>query len=219
EPLDDATDRLGRAWGIVWHLNSVADSPELREAFNANLPRVTQFFTELSLHEGLFERYKAFAAQPDFAQLSAPRRRTVENALRDFRLGGAELKSPARERFAEIQDRHAALSQRFSENVLAATNAYALYVEDEARLDGLHADAIEAAREAAQAEGREGWKFTLQFPSYLPVMQYANDRGLREQMYRAYSTRSSADAVAPEEAGKRNALDNAPIIAELLALP
>jgi oligopeptidase A len=218
EPLDDATERLGRAWGIVGHLNSVADSPALREAFNANLPRVTQFFTELSQHEGLFARYKAFAAQPAFAQLSAPRRRTVENALRDFRLGGAELKSPARERFAEIQDRHAALSQRFSENVLDATNAFALFVEDEARLDGLHADAVEAAREAAQADGREGWKFTLQFPSYLPVMQYANDRGLREQMYRAYSTRASAGAVAPEDEGKRNALDNAPVIDELLAL-
>jgi len=218
EPLDDATERLGRAWGIVGHLNSVADSPALREAFNANLPRITQFWTELSQHEGLFERYKAFAAQPAFAALSAPRRRTVENALRDFRLGGAELKSPARERFAEIQDRHAALSQRFSENVLDATNAFALYVDDEARLDGLHADAIEAAREAAQADGREGWKFTLQFPSYLPVMQYANDRALREAMYRAYSTRASAEAVAPEDAGKRNALDNAPVIDELLAL-
>jgi oligopeptidase A len=218
EPLDDATERLGRAWGIVGHLNSVADSPALREAFNENLPRVTQFFTELALHEGLFARYKAFSGQTAFAQLSAPRQRTVENALRDFRLGGADLVSPARERFAEIQDRHAALSQRFSENVLDATNAYALFVDDEARLDGLHADAIEAAREAAQADGRSGWKFTLQFPSYLPIMQYANDRALREQVYRAYATRASSNASAPDDEGKRNALDNAPVIDELLAL-
>jgi oligopeptidase A len=218
EPLDEATERLGRAWGVVGHLNSVADTPALREAYNANLPRVTQFWTELSQHEELFARYKAFAAQPAFADLSAPRRRTVENALRDFRLGGAELVSPGRERFAEIQDQHAALAQKFSENVLDATNGFALYVTDEARLDGLPPDAREAAREAAQAEGREGWKFTLHFPSYLPVMQYANDRRLRETVYRAYSTRASANAAAPEDPEKREALDNTPIVDALLAL-
>ena len=218
EPLDEATERLGRAWGIVGHLNAVADSPPLREAYNANLPRITQFWTELSQNEALFTRYKAFAALPAFAQLSAPRRRTVENALRDFRLGGAELVSPARERFAEIQDRHAALSQRFSENVLDATNAFSLHVEDEGRLDGLPADARQAAREAAEADGHSGWKFTLQFPSYLPVMQYGDDRALREQMYRAYVTRASDHASAPEDAAKRAALDNAPVIDELLAL-
>ncbi|HRO61837.1 MAG TPA: M3 family metallopeptidase [Burkholderiaceae bacterium] len=218
EPLDEATERLGRAWGIVGHLNSVADTPALREAYNANLPRVTQFWTELSQHEALFSRYKAFAAQPEFAQLPAPRRRTVENALRDFRLGGAELVSPARERFAEIQERHAALSQKFSENVLDATNAFALCIDDESRLDGLPSDAREAAREAAQADGREGWKFTLQFPSYLPVMQYADDRSLREAVYRAYTTRASELAAAPADADQRAALDNASVIDELLAL-
>ncbi|NLD68815.1 MAG: M3 family metallopeptidase [Limnobacter sp.] len=218
EPLDEATERLARAWGIVGHLNAVADTPSLREAYNANLPRVTQFWTELSQHEALFARYKAFAAQPEFAQLSAPRRRTVENALRDFRLGGAELVSPARERFAEIQERHAALSQKFSENVLDATNAFSLYIDDESRLDGLPADAREAAREAAQADGRDGWKFTLQFPSYLPVMQYANDRSLRETVYRAYATRASELAAAPADADERAALDNAAVIDELLAL-
>jgi oligopeptidase A len=218
EPLDEATEQLGRAWGMVGHLNAVADSPSLREAFNANLPRVTQFWTELSQHEALFARYKAFAAQPGFAQLAAPRRRIVGNALRDFRLGGAELVSPARERFAEIQDRHAALSQRFSENVLDATNAFTLNVQDESRLDGIPADACEAARELASTASQPGWTFNLQFPSYLPVMQYANDRSLREQMYRAYCTRASEGARAPEDEGRRNALDNAPIIDELLAL-
>ncbi len=218
EPLDDATERLGRAWGIVGHLNAVEDAPPLREAYNANLPRITQFWTELSQNEALFTRYKAFAALPSFATLSAPRRRTVENALRDFRLGGAELVSPARERFAKIQDQHAALAQQFSENVLDATNAFSLVLEDEARLDGLPADARQAAREAAEADGRAGWKFTLQFPSYLPVMQYANDGSLREAMYRAYATRASAQASAPEDPEKRAALDNAPVIDELLAL-
>lgn len=217
EPLEDATERLGRAWGIVGHLNGVADTPPLREAYNANLPKVTQFWTELSQHEALFEKYKAFAASTQYAQLSPVRRRIVDHALRDFRLGGAELKSPARERFAELQDRQAALGQKFSENVLDATNAFKLRVTDPAELAGLHADAIESAREAAQSDGHEGWTFTLQFPSYLPVMQYAAHHPLREHMYRAYSTRASLNALAPEGEAAA-ALDNAPIIDELLAL-
>ncbi len=217
EPLEDATERLGRAWGIVGHLNGVADTPPLREAYNANLPKVTQFWTELSQHEALFEKYKAFAASAQYAQLSPVRRRIVDHALRDFRLGGAELKSPARERFAELQDRQAALAQKFSENVLDATNAFKRRVTDPGELAGLHADAIEAAREASQSDGHEGWTFTLQFPSYLPVMQYAAHRPLRERMYRAYSTRASLNALAPEGEAARD-LDNAPIIDELLAL-
>ncbi|MGD9944954.1 MAG: M3 family metallopeptidase [Burkholderiaceae bacterium] len=217
EPLEDATERLGRAWGIVGHLNGVADTPALREAYNANLPKVTQFWTELSQHEALFAKYRAFAASAEYAALSAPRRRIIDNALRDFKLGGAELVSPARERFAEIQERQAALAQKFSENVLDATNAFELIVSDEAQLDGLPQDARDAARESAQAEGKEGWKFTLQFPSYLPVMQYGTHRPLREQLYRAYSTRASREAVAP--AGEAaQALDNTAIIDELLAL-
>ena len=217
EPLEDATERLGRAWGMVGHLNGVADTPPLREAYNANLPRVTQFWTELSQHEALFARYKAYAASRDYAGLSPVRRRIVEHALRDFRLGGAELVSPARERFAELQERQAALAQKFSENVLDATNAFAQVVTDEAELAGLPDDAREAAREAAQHDGLEGWKFTLQFPSYLPVMQYAAHRPLRERMYRAYGTRASRNALAPEGEAAA-ALDNTSIIDELLAL-
>ncbi len=213
EPLEDATERLGRAWGMVGHLNAVADTPSLREAFNANLPKVTQFWTELGQHEALFAKYKAFAASPQHAALTPARRRIVEHALRDFRLGGAELVSPARERFAQIQERHAALAQKFSENVLDATDAFALVVTDESELSGLHPDSLEAAR----AGGSEGWKFTLHIPSYLPVMQYAAHRPLRERMYRAYATRASREALAPV-GDAAAALDNAPVIDELLAL-
>lgn len=217
EPLEDATERLGRAWGMVGHLNSVADTPALREAYNANLPKITEFWTELAQNQALFEKYKRYAASAEFASLAPARRRIVENALRDFRLGGAELASPARERFAEIQQRQAALAQKFSENVLDATNAYAKIVTDEARLDGLPDDAREAAREAARRDDVDGWKFTLQFPSYFPVMQYAYDRTLRHELYRAYTTRASKGAAAPE--GERALeLDNEPIIDELLAL-
>ena len=217
EPLEDATERLARAWGMVGHLNGVADTPPLREAYNANLPKVTQFWTELSQHAALFAKYRAFAASAQYGQLPAVRRRIVEHALRDFRLGGAELKSPARERFAELQERQAALAQKFSENVLDATNAFTLRVTDEAELAGLHADTLEAARETAQKDSETGWKFTLQFPSYLPVMQYAAHRPLRERMYRAYCTRASRNALAPEGEAAA-ALDNAPVIDELLAL-
>ncbi len=217
EPLEDATERLGRAWGMVGHLNSVADTPALREAYNANLPKITEFWTELGQDQALFERYKQYAKSAEFESLTPARKRIVENALRDFRLGGAELVSPARERYAEIQQRQAALAQKFSENVLDATNAYSKIVTDEAQLEGLPEDAREAAREAAIRDGVEGWKFTLQFPSYFPVMQYAHDRPLREELYRAYTTRASKGAVAP--AGDRAlALDNEPVIDELLAL-
>jgi oligopeptidase A len=190
-PLQAATERLGRAWGMVRHLNSVMDSPALREVFNQNLPRVTEFWTRLGQTEGLFSKYKALRASDAFARLDAERARVIENELRDFRLSGAELKSPARERFAAIQEELAAVQQRFSENVLDATTAFELVVDDPARLEGLPADAVAAARADAERKGRKGWRFTLQFPSYLPVMQYAVDRALREQMYRAYVTRAA----------------------------
>ncbi len=217
-PLEDATEKLGRAWGIVGHLNSVADSPPLREAYNANLPRMTQFWTELSQDTRLFDRYKALRDGEEFARLDAAQRKILENSLRDFRLGGAELVSPARERYAEIQDRAAALTQKFSENVLDATNAFELVLESADALAGLPADAIEAARANAEQAGKQGYRITLQFPSYLPVMQYALDRGLRETLYRAYATRASEHPSAPAAAEDIARLDNGPVIAEILRL-
>jgi oligopeptidase A len=209
-PLEDASERLGRAWGMVGHLNGVADNPELRAAYNENLPKVTEFWTQVGQNEQLFAKYRALRASPQFAALSPDRRRIVEHALRDFRLGGAELVSPHRERYAAIQERQAALAQKFSENVLDATKAFALDIEDEARLAGLPDDAKSAARHEAERAGRQGWRFTLQFPSYFPVMQYAQDRSLREALYSAYVTRASEFGDA--------ALDNGPLIDELLAL-
>ena len=213
-PLERATERLGRAWGMVGHLNAVADSPELREAFNANLPRVTQFSTELGQNRALFAKYRQLTDSDEYRTMPAARRRVIEHALRDFRLGGAELESPARERFAALQERHAQLGQQFSENVLDATNAWSVLVTEEARLAGVPADALEAARAEAQAAGQDGWKFTLRFPSYQPVIQYADDRALREQMYRAYVTRASE----LEDAEGAGARDNGPLIEELMRL-
>ena len=210
EPLEDANERVGRAWGQVSHLHAVLDTPPLREAYNAALPAVTQYWTELGQNLRLFEKYRALRAAPEFAQLTAARQKVVDNALRDFRLSGAELPAEKKPRFAAIQEELARLEAKFSENVLDATNAWTITLEDESRLKGIPADVLEPAREAAAKDGKRGWKFTLQAPSYLPVMQYAEDRTLREQMYRANATRAS-------EFGKPE-LDNTPLIAKILAL-
>jgi oligopeptidase A len=209
-PMEDATERLGRAWGMVGHLNGVADTPELRAVFNENLPKVTEFWTSLGQSAALFAKYKALRASAEYPTLSPAQQRIVEHALRDFRLGGAELVSPGRERYAAIQERQAALAQKFGENVLDATKAFTLDVTDESRLAGLPEDARGAARQEAERAGVPGWRFTLQFPSYFPVMQYGQDRALRESLYRAYVTRAS-ELSDP-------ALDNGPIIDETLAL-
>ena len=209
-PLEDANERLGRAWGQVAHLHAVLDSPPLREAYNANLPGVTQYWTELAQDARLFEKYKALRGSAEFAQLSAERKRVVDNAVRDFRLGGAELAAEQKARFAQIQEELARLAARFSENLLDATNAFALVIADEARIAGIPEDVGAAAREAAKKDGRSGWKFTLHAPSYLPVMQYADDRSLREEMYRANVTRAS-------EFGKQE-WDNTPLIARIVKL-
>ena len=210
-PLEDATEKLGRAWGAVGHLNAVADTPELRAAYNENLPKVTEFWTELGQNLALFEKYKALAASPDFAKLTPARRKIVENAVRDFRLSGAELPAEKKARYAEIQERLAALSTKFSENVLDATNDYGLFVEDEGELAGLPEDVKQAARMAAEKDGKPGWKFTLHFPSYFPILQYADKRALRETIYRANATKAS-------ELGARPEWDNSALIVEILKL-
>ena len=196
-PLQLATERLGRAWGMVRHLNSVLDSPQLRQAFNEQLPAVTEFWTQLGQHEALFAKYKALREGPGFAGLDAEQQKVVGNELRDFRLGGAELVSPARERYAAIVEELAKLTQKFSENVLDSTNAFGLVITDRARLAGLPDDAIDAAAADAKRKGVEGYRFTLQLPSYLPVMQFAKDRELRRTLYEAYSTRATSEPASP----------------------
>ena len=209
-PLEDANERLHRAWGMVGHLNAVMNSPELREAYNGNLPKVTQYYTELGQNERLFARFKALKAGPAFPGLTRAQKKIVENELRDFRLGGAELPPEKKARFKAISERLSQLSSRFSDNLLDATNAFGHLVTDPAEAAGIPADVLAAARAAAQADGKPGWKFTLHAPSYLPVMQYASNRALRELMYRAYVTRAS-------EYGKPD-WDNTPLIAEILKL-
>ena len=206
--LDTATEALGRAWGAVSHLSSVADTPELRAAFNAALPVVTEFWTRLGADERLYAKYKAV----DVQTLNAEQRKAHANALRSFVLSGAELQGAAKERFAAIQERSAALAQKFSENTLDATDRWAYYATAE-EMQGIPADVQQAARTAAQAEGHDGFKLTLKIPCYLPVMQFATRSSLREKLYRAYVTRASDQAE-----GDGQQYDNRPIIEELLAL-
>lgn len=210
-PLENAAERLGRAWGIVSHLNAVVDSPELRAAYNANIPKITEFWTSLAQNLALFEKYKAIAASAEFSVYSQARQKIVENALRDFRLGGAELVEEKKNRFAEIQEKQAALSTRFSENVLDATNDYALFVENEAELSGLPEDVKLVAGNAAEKDGKSGFKFTLHFPSFFPLMQFADNRALREAVYRANVTKAS-------ELGAKTDWDNTQNINKLLQL-
>ncbi|MGY1519228.1 M3 family metallopeptidase [Luteimonas sp. A482] len=209
--LDDATERLGRAWNQVTHLEAVVNTHELRAAYNETLPAVTRFWSALGQNEALFAQYRRLAQAPGFADWSQPRRKVVENALRDFRLGGAELPQARKARFGEIREELAALQARFSQNVLDATDAFALYVEDEARLAGLPADVLAACRDAAENDGRPGWKLGLQMPVYLPVQAYAEDRELRAALYRANAVRAS-------ELGDDPALDNGALIDRILAL-
>ena len=209
-PLEDANERLGRAWGQVSHLHSVMDSPELREVYNANLPKITVYYAELGQNEALFAKYKALKASPGYAALSTARKKIVENELRDFRLGGAELPADKKARFMQVQEQLAQLSAKFEENLLDATNAFAHYVDDAAELSGVPDDVLAMMRAAAEADGKAGWKITLHMPSYLPVMQYADNRALREVVYRAYVTRAS-------EFGQAE-FDNTPLISRILKL-
>jgi len=206
--LDVATEQLGTAWGAVSHLNSVADTPELRAAYNAALPKVTEFWTRLGADERLFAKYKAI----DTSTLNAEQLQAHKNAIRNFVLGGADLTGDARARFAGIQEKQAELSQKFSENTLDATDTYSYYAQA-GELAGVPEDVKQTALAAAQAEGKDGYKLTLKMPCYLPVMQFADNSALRETLYRAYVTRASDQAT-----GDSQKFDNSQNIRDILAL-
>jgi oligopeptidase A len=210
QPLADTLDRLGRSWGQVAHLNAVVNTPALREAYNANLPKVTSFHTDLGQDERLFSRYRALAEAPGFASLDAARKKLIENTLRDFRLSGAELPADRKARFKAIEEELSQLSSRFEDNVLDATNDYGLLIDDAAKLSGIPAYVRETAKKTAEEEKNPGWKLTLRAPCYVPVMQYADDRSLRETLYRAYAARAS-------EFGKAD-WDNSALIDRIVVL-
>ena len=204
--LDTATEKLGRAWGAVSHLQAVVDTPELRAAYNAELPRITEFWTRLGADEALYAKYKAI----DPAKLNHEQRHARELALRNFVLSGAELTGVAKERFAAIQERQAEISQLFSEHVLDATDAWSLIVSKD-ETAGIPDDVLQTAHAAAVADGKDGYKLTLKMPCYLPVMQYAHSSDLREKLYRAYATRAS-------DQSQHLQFDNSAVLKEILQL-
>lgn len=191
QPLEDLSEQFHRMWSMVSHLNSVMNNEALRAAYNKGLPRVSEFFTELAQDERMYRAYKAIAASPAFAGLTAAQKKIVENTLRDFRLAGAELSGADKQRFKEIEKELSTLTNRFSENVLDATQAWEMFIDDEHKLAGLPESAHAQAAQAAKQAGKTGWRFTLDFPSYLAIMTYADDRALRRQAYAAYATRAS----------------------------
>ncbi|MCC7006949.1 MAG: M3 family metallopeptidase [Ottowia sp.] len=215
-PLDAVIEPLSQTWTLVSHLSMVMDTPEIRAAHAENLPRITEFFSSLGQNLALYQRYKALANSSAFSSLNVARKKVIENALRDFRLGGAELNDADKLHFAAIQTTQATLSKEFSDHILDATNHYHYTVTDEAELAGLPADVIAAARATAKQNQQVGWQFTLQFPSYFPVMQHADNRALRERLYRAYVTRASE--LGPEFAGAQHDWDNAHNMVEQIKL-
>lgn len=209
-PMEDMEEQISRAWSQVSHMNAVVNSPELREAYNASLPKLTAFYADISQNESLYTKFRALRASQEYQGLTTAQRKIIDNEVRDFRLGGAELAEDKKARFKEIQEALSKLSARFEENIMDATDAYAYFVENADELKGIPPDALQAAKDAAKADEKSGWKFTLHFPSYMPVLQYAENRALRETLYRAYATRSS-------EFGKPE-LDNTTLIRDILKL-
>jgi oligopeptidase A len=188
--------------------------PAWREAYNEMLPEVSRFYTELGQNLKLFDKFRALKASPEYATLSAERRKIVDNEIRDFRLSGAELPEDQKPRYQAIMEELSQLAAKFSENLLDATNAFGEVVTDEAVLTGLPDYAKDAAREVAEKAGIDGWKFTLHAPSYGPVMQYAENRELRQRMYRAYATR----AAEIDNGYSKPEWDNGPLMKRILEL-
>lgn len=210
--LEESDDALSKMWSPVSHMNSVVSSDELREAHDACLPLLSEFGTWMGQHEGLFNAYQALKASDEFATLSEEQQKLVNDAIRDFTLSGIALPAEEKQRYAEIKAKLSELSSTFSNNVMDATMGWTKLVTDESELSGMPESALEAAAHAAKQKDQEGWLFTLDIPSYLPVMLYANNRDLREEMYRAYVTKAS------EQGPNAGQWDNTAIIQETLKL-
>ena len=212
QPIEDVEDRLSRAWSPVGHMNSVVNSEPLRAAYNACLPKLSEYGTEMGQNEPLYAAYKQIADGPEYATLNDAQRKIVDNALRDFKLSGIALPAAQRERYKAVMQELSSLHAKFEENLLDATNAWKLQITDAARLSGLPDSAVALAKQTAEREQLDGWVFNLEYPSYYPVLTYADDRALRRELYTAYVTRAS------DEGPHAGQWDNGPIMEQILAL-
>ena len=212
QPLEELEDRLNKAWSPVNHLHSVRDSEALRTAYSACLPKLSAYYTELGQHEGLYQAYRQIADGPEYPRLDPAQRKVIDNALRDFRLSGIALPPAQRDRYKAIMQELAQLSAKFSENVLDATQGWTQHLSDEAQLAGLPESAKALARQTARQRDLDGWLLTLELPSYLPVLNYADDRELRRTLYDAYCTRAS------DQGPNAGQWDNGAVMERILAL-
>jgi len=210
EPIEIISEKISRAWGQIEHLNAVINSDSLRKAYNDNLIKLTEFYTNLSQDESLYKKYQSLKDSEVFKSLTPSQKRIIDNVLREFKLGGAELNETDKKRFKVIQEKLAKLSTQFEENILDATNEFSIFVDHLDELIGIPEENIKKAHAEAKEDKKEGYKFTLHFPSYLPVMQYADNRTLREKLYHAYATRAS-ELASPK-------FDNTNLIEEILSL-
>ncbi|MCP5158823.1 MAG: oligopeptidase A [Gammaproteobacteria bacterium] len=212
QPLEELDDRLNKTWSPVKHLHAVLDSEALRAAYNTCLPKLSAYYTEFGQHEGLYLAYQHIADGPEYDRLDATQCKVIDDALRDFKLSGITLPPHQRERYKAIMQELAQLGAQFSQNVLDATQAWTKHLTDEAQLAGLPESARASARQTAQQRGLVGWLLTLELPSYLPVLNYADDRELRREMYEAYSTRAS------DQGPVAGQWDNGPVMERILGL-
>ncbi len=212
QPLEEVDERIGRIWSPVSHMNSVLNSDELRAAYNACLPKLSDYGTEMGQHEGLFNAFTQIAASAEYKTLNAAQRKIIDNALRDFKLSGIGLPADKKERYKEIAQELSSLTSKYGENVLDATSAWKIQITDESRLSGLPESALGMAKQIAEREAMAGWVFNLEYPSYLPVMTYADDRELRREVYTAFATRAS------DEGPHAGQWDNTPVMEQILAL-
>jgi len=210
KPIEDIEERLSRSWSPVSHMNSVVNSDELREAYNACLPKLSEYGTEMGQNADLYSAYQYVLNREDFSRLDTAQQKIIENALKDFELSGIGLNNQDKQRYKTLMQELSKLTSKFEENVLDATHGWDKYINDESQLAGLPETAIALARQNAKKEGKSGWLFSLEFPSYFPIMTYADDRSLREEMYTAYVTRASDQG---PQAGK---WDNADLIQDIL---
>ena len=212
EPLENAEDKLNKAWSPVSHMNAVVNTDELRLAYNACLPKLSDYSTEMGQNEQLFNAYKVIADSNEFATLNSVQKKIIQNALRDFRLSGVDLDNEKKKRYKEISQELSRLASNYEENLMDATNAWSKVIRNEQDLAGLPASALAQAKQTAESQDQDGWMITLQFPSYQAIMTYADDRELRREHYEAYATRAS------DQASDNEQWDNSLLMEQILAL-
>ena len=212
EPLENAEDKLNKAWSPVSHMNAVVNTDELRLAYNACLPKLSDYSTEMGQNEQLFNAYKVIADSNEFATLDSAQKKIIQNALRDFRLSGVDLDNEKKQRYKEISQELSRLASNYEENLMDATNAWSKVIRNEQDLAGLPASALAQAKQTAESQDQDGWMITLQFPSYQAIMTYADDRELRREHYEAYATRAS------DQSSDNEQWDNSLLMEQILAL-